>query len=506
MVKSWIPIGICTFILFVLMGCSSDVKNFTEVDKLPQIFPDYTSIVIPANIAPLNFNINEEGSAYLVNIYSSNGDTISIKQKSSEIEIPIKSWRKLLSNNKGEPLNIDVYTKKDTWCKYATINDTIAFDDIDSHLVYRLIGIVYTYYKDLQICQRNLTNFNTDVILENTYSEKHPCMNCHAFSNNNPDKMSLHVRKFDAGTVILNGGEFSKINTKTKFTMSPAAYTSWHPSGDLIAFTVNKLNVNFTSNSDKMVEVWDKASDIVVYNLKTNTITTSPKISTQGRENLPCWSPDGKTLYYISSPKAEESGENWIDTKYDLLQISFDPEQMSWGEVDTLLSAEQTGKSITFPVASPDGRYIIFTMIDHSYFSIFDKNSDLYLFDLETKQYRPLDVVNSAFTDSYHSWSKNGKWLVFSSKRMDGLCTYPHFTYFDEKGNFHKPFVLPQKDPMYYKHFTKNYNIPVLVDGKVEIDAKKFRDFLSENPVDVNFDGSVDTDALSGATWMKSHH
>jgi hypothetical protein len=503
MYKRLIIILSISIALQIFTGCINTINEFTKLEKMPGIFPDYTSLVIPSNIAPLNFNINEKGSEYQVEIYSKTGTKISIRQKSPKIIIPIGKWHELLDMNKGESLTIDVYAKRDKWYKYAAITDTIAPETIDNQLVYRLIGIVYTYFNKMGIYQQNLENFDKSVIYENTSNDKKTCVNCHSFSHNNPGKMSLHVRTTDAGTVIFNEGKLKKYNTKTKYTMSPASYTAWHPNGELIAYSVNKLIVNFTSYASKIVEVWDKASDLVVFNVKTNTITTSPKIASQSRENLPNWSPDGKWLYFISAPKANEDGSNWIQTKYDLLRIAFNPEKMTWGEVDTLLTSKQTGKSITFPIASPDGRYILFCMIDHSYFSIFDKGSDLYLLDLTTKQYRKLDILNSPVTDSYHSWSKNGRWIVFSSKRINGLCTQPHFAYFDKQGQFHKPFVLPQEDPLFYQTDTWNFNLPVLVDGKVDISANEFRDFMDEKPEDVNFDPSVDVDALSGGTWLE---
>lgn len=187
---------------------------------------------------------------------------------------------------------------------------------------------------------------------------------------------------------------------------------------------------------------------------------------------------------------------SWVDAKYDLLRIPFDPGSLEWGELDTLLTSKQTGLSITWPVASPDGRYILFCMIDHSYFSIFDQNSDLYLLDLQTNKYHKTDAINSSSTESYHAWSKNGRWVVFSSKRMDNISTRLFMAYFDKDGNFHKPFVLPQENPLFYKEFRWNYNLPAIVDGRVNIDPDKLKDFVPENPIDVSYDKSVSIDTL----------
>ncbi len=484
--------------VFLLAGCSRSVKDAGEEERLPVIFPDYTAVTVPPNIAPLNFMIREEGSKYQVEIYSDNGKKISIRQTSPEIRIPAKTWRKILGGNKGKVLHIDIYAKQERWSRYESIVNTIAAEPVDDHLVYRTIGITHTYYNKLGIYQRNLGNFRVSPLFENTSVEHKTCMNCHSFCRNSPSKMSVHIRRFDGGTVIANEEELRKFDTKTKYALSPATYAAWHPGGELIAYSVNRIMVNHTSYISKFVEVWDKASDLMVFNVNDGTVTTSPKVATAARENLPCWSPDGKWLYYISAPESKDDSIDFFYERYSLVRIAFDARNMEWGDVDTLLSARETGMSITHPAVSPDGRYILFCMIDHGYFSIFDRNSDLYLLDLQTSQYKRADIINSAASDSWHAWSKNGRWVVFSSKRMDELCSRPHFAYFDEKGNFHKPFVLPQKDPEFYQADNWNFNLPVLVDGKVEIDRNRFRDFLSTSPEQAEFKGPPD--GWTGAT------
>lgn len=484
--------------LFLSISCRGPVKSFSKTERLPQIFPDYTSVVIPPNIAPLNFSIKEKGNRFLVEIYSENGRKISIRQSSPDIRIPVKAWHKLTGGNKGHVLHVDIYAKQDKWHRYDAVKNTIATDPIDNHLVYRTIGITHTYYNKLGIYQRNLENFTVSTLFENTSVEKKTCLNCHSFCNNSPDKMSIHVRRFDGGTVIYNQGELGKYDTKTKYALSPATYTAWHPGGELIAYSVNRIMVNFTSFASKSVEVWDNASDLMIFNIRDNTITTSPKISSAVRENLPCWSPDGKWLYYISAPKSKDDSADFYNDRYSLVRIPFDAQSMAWGDVDTVLSSGTTGLSITHPVISPDGRYVLFCMIDHGYFSIFDRNSNLWLLDLSTGNYTQPDIINSPSADSWHAWSKNGRWVVFSSKRMDDVCSRPYFAYFDDKGDFHKPFVLPQEDPGFYQTDSWNFNLPVLVDGKVGLNPNRFRDFLSVSPEKSEFRGAPD--AFSGAT------
>ncbi len=489
---------ISLLLLFLFSGCNEKTDNAVMKDMQPKIYPDYTDIVIPYNIAPLNFMINEKGSSFHVQIYSKNGNKISLFQSSSKIEIPIRKWHKLLEKNKGNNLYIDIYAKDKNWIKYRTITDSIASEQIDNHLAYRLINAVYVFWRQMGIFQRNIENFDETAIYENSSSD-YNCVNCHSFCMNNPKKMSLHFRKNFPGTMILDGKILKKINTKTKYTMSVCAYPSWHPSGNYIAYSVNLINQSFASDKNKLDEVTDKASDIVIYNIKTNTLTTSPKVSTKSRENLPTWSPDGKWLYFISAPGTDKNLESRIDVKYSLMRIYCDPAKNEWGNVDTVLSASKTGMSISFPRISPDGRYVIFCMADYGYFTIYDAKSDLYIMDLKTGKYHKMEL-NSPFNESYHCWSSNGRWIAFSSKRLDNVYSRPFFSYFDINGRSHKPFVLPQKDPLFYDGFLKNYNIPELINGKVQLSARETRDLVHQEPENVQFDMTVDIDALSGAT------
>jgi hypothetical protein len=251
--RSFIPVLI--LLIQIVSACTSPIREYTTVESLPKIYPDYTSLVIPSNIAPLNFHIEAEGSEYYVEIYSQNGNKIRLRQSSPSIIIPLKKWQKLLSANQGNTLSIDVYAKQEQWVKYATITDSIAREPIDSHLVYRLISLVHTDGDKLGIYQQNLENYETSAIIENVADPKRACINCHAFSNNNPDKMSMHIRKGFNGTVILDQGKYTKFNTKTERSLSPAAHTAWHPNGQLIAFSCNYIYVYFTNDDNKLVEV-----------------------------------------------------------------------------------------------------------------------------------------------------------------------------------------------------------------------------------------------------------
>ena len=60
---------------------------------------------------------------------------------------------------------------------------------------------------------------------------------------------------------------------------------------------------------------------------------------------------------------------------------------------------------------------------------------------------RYINEINSPDVESYHSWSSNGRWVIFSSRRVDGNFTRPFIAYFRTDGTFTKPFELPQRNP-----------------------------------------------------------
>lgn len=171
-----------------------------------------------------------------------------------------------------------------------------------------------------------------------------------------------------------------------------------------------------------------------------------------------------------------------------MCRIDFDASSGSFGErIDTLVSSFQTGKSVSFPRISPDGKNLVFTLSDYGNFSIWHREADLYRLDLASGNFQPIDNINSSETESYHSWSSNSRWMIFSSRRTDGLYTRPFITYASENGTFSKPFMVPQKDPDFYEEFLKSYNVPEFITGKITTDGRSMLKAIGSPAKDVNF-------------------
>ncbi|MCY3022704.1 MAG: cytochrome C biosynthesis protein [Planctomycetota bacterium] len=428
----------------------------------PRISPDYTGVVLPPNIAPLNFTVAEPGKRYRVTIRSAAGRPIELSSRDPSVAIPAKAWKELLRANTGQALYVDVavQTAEGTWTTFGTITNTIAREDIDGFLVYRLLKPLFNIYHTMGIYQRNLETFEETEVLANTRIDS-GCLNCHTFLNHSPRSMSFNVRSITCGNpmILVRNGEVAR----TSFT---AGYMSWHPSGRLIAFSKNKLT-QFFHTVGECRDVFDAESSLAIYRVDSNVIVNPPSIAQpEMLETWPSWSPDGRHLYFCSAPKLPQ--ERFREVRYSLMRVAYDLEKDSWGALETLVSAEQTGRSAAQPRVSPDGRYLLFCICKYGSFPIYQQSSDLFLMDLTTRQYRRLEI-NSEQSESWHCWSSNSRWIVFSSKRLDGLFARPHFSYVDEQGKVQKPFILPQKDPAFYDSFIKTYNVPELIREPVAV-------------------------------------
>ena len=124
-------------------------------------------------------------------------------------------------------------------------------------------------------------------------------------------------------------------------------------------------------------------------------------------------------------------------------------------------------------------------------FHIWHRDADLWHLDLKSEERRvkseesslkarPFDEVNSPNTEAYHTWSRSGRWIVFSSRRYDGDFTRPFFAHVDEDGHATKPFELPQDDPDYHRQLMKSYNIPELMTGPVTVKPQEWADVLKK--------------------------
>lgn len=462
------------FVLVFLIGCLQQPgADVVQTGISPRVSPDIGGVTVPPNIAPLNFRINEKGEAFFVRVKNENGDELTAGAGSdATIRFGQKKWKAFLDGAVGTEIRYEVFARDENgrWEAFEPLKVTVAREPMDPYIAYRLLYPGYENWVDLSIRQRNIENFDESKIIENRMID-HSCVNCHNFRGNDPGHFMLHVRAGEAGgTYLVDDGEVTKTNLKTNEMFAGAVYPAYHPAKDFIAFSSNSVVQDFYAHNSKRVEVYDKRSSLVLYDIEKNEMMSCGNDSGLYMETFPSWSPDGNYLYYCRTAQVNDEFD-LKDIRYDIYRKWFDSSKRKFGPAEPVFDASAKGKSASFPRISPDGRYMVFTLADYGTFPIWHDEADLYLVDLQTGEFSET-ALNSPKTESYHSWSSNGSWMVFSSRRMDGLTTRLYLSHFSN-GKFGKPFLLPQKDPGFYDKMTKSYNVPEFVTGKVRIGSRE---------------------------------
>lgn len=485
--------------LLLLAGCKPDAAvpaQSTPITEHAVLFPDYVDIVIPPNIAPLNFQVKSPGTAFVAEIKGKNGEALlAATGEDGVLQFDTTGWRKLLTDSRGSDLTVTLYAERESgWVQHPAYKLTVAPEPIDPYLSYRLIEPSYELYRQLGLYQRDLTTFDEFAIYENNdhYEEgNNHCVNCHNYQNYDTDRMLFHVRADHGGTVFVKNGEAQKVDMKTDSVMANSVYPTWHPRKPWVVFSSNFTGQAFHMLDKQKVEVVDYGSDLVFYDVERNKISNILR-STDKLETFPAWAPDGSRLYYcvadfplydqlpdsIKQQKGRMSDiiiAQFNKVRYSLYSLPFDEKTRTFGAPQLEMDCAAEGKSASFPRVSPDGRYVLFALADYGQFHIWHKSSDLYIKDVQTGDIRPLTHTNSHDVDSYHTWSSNGRWMVFSSRRDDGSYTRPYIAYFDKNGRDYKAFLLPQEHPHHHLDRTRSYNVPELTRSKVKVSPEDFR-------------------------------
>ena len=152
----------------------------------------------------------------------------------------------------------------------------------------------------------------------------------------------------------------------------------------------------FHTTDRNRIEVFDFRSDVIVYDTQSGNVLTCPQLhSPLTFETFPSWSADGKSLYYCTADSVEIPAD-YDKVHYSLCRISFDESTGKFGEKpDTLYSAHVLGGSISFPRESPDGKWVMYTHHEYGNFSIWHKDADLYMVNLDEQSIYPFQNVHA---------------------------------------------------------------------------------------------------------------
>lgn len=543
-IKPVLYVAMLSQLLFLTACTSPSVPTtFTESQELPTIYPDYIGVTVPVNIAPLHFHIDADSTATdFVTRFTAGSEQWTL---GGENVCPgLKKWQQMKEAALASDGNITIEVFcciNGAWQRNSPFTVTVSKDSIDPYISYRLISPSYVTYEDLTINQRCLENFDESLIygnMINSDEENGQCINCHHSQWYNPQRIQFHVRQYLGGTVIAYDGKLQKINLKTDSTLSAGVYPSWHPNKPWIVYSTNLTGQSFHTRDVQKIEVQDTKSNLIFYNLETNEVTPITRDTTRF-DCFPFWSPDGKYIYYVSAQWQRRDSvdrmdfeliKNYKEVQYNLYRMPFNEQTLSFGPRELIYDAMARNRSVTLPRISPDGRWLMFTEGQFGVFHIWHNTADLYLMDLTQAQpveptpvaiYSPsllpesvlppqhnnvirdsiadslreaqglrsplpahircITEINSSDVESWHCWSSNGCWVVFSSRRTDCNFTRPFITHHDGNGHFTRPFELPQDNPQYHRQLLRSYNIPEFLTGPVTIRPQEFASVIKKD-------------------------
>ena len=433
--RAWVAV----FALLLLFACGRKVDvrpNGAGTDRTAPVFPDYREVTVPGNIAPLNFYYTDPQGSRFVTTFTAAGESVTIRGR--DVVWKEKEWTRMLAAG-GDIKAISQYKTPSGPMSFAWFIH-VSPDPIDGYLTYRLIEPGFEVWDDLEIVERNLSTFDAQPISD-WRNTKNKCMNCHIHAQGRGDLSMFYLRGEGGGAILNRDGKLRKLTLRDSTMISATVYGEIHPKGRYGVFSTNIIIPGMHSFGNW---VYDCAAPV---------------------KNLPA--------------EVEQ-------TMYSLVRRPFDAETGTLGApADTVWSASERGLSVCHPKASPDGRWLLFTVADYGTFPINHRECDLRMLDLRTGEVHTLDAVNADKSDTYHSWSSDAKWFVFASKRGDGMFGKPWFSHVSEDGSVTKPFLLPQKDPHFYDTMTRSFNVPDLGNASVGFDAAEIGRVWREVPAEV---------------------
>jgi len=289
------------------------------------------------------------------------------------------------------------------------------------------------------------------------------CTNCHSFSADGKTMgMDLDGPNGDKGTyVIAPVGKKMAIGKEDTFSWNRFAdkpkghktigfLSRVSPDGQTVVSTVNESLYVRNFEDYKFLQVFYPTRGILAcYSRATGEMKSLPGADDPAYVHCDAvWTPDGRSLVFARAkardpypddrPRANYAGDpNEVPIQYDLYRIPFN--EGRGGKPEPIAGASRNGMSNTFPKVSPDGKWIVFVKCKNG--QLMRPDSRLWIVPAAGGQAREMRC-NTRTMNSWHSFSPNSRWLVFSSK-VNTPYTQMFLTHIDERANDSPAILIP---------------------------------------------------------------
>lgn len=509
MKKALLPVvaivAVVAIIFFIMNG-----KEQKLSDSLKIIYP-FENALFPADITAPTFEWNEE-----------NEDIkkwqISVEVEGrflfENIEINEPKWQPNPADWKSI---IDIATGKQVLVKVSGTNrksvssDQIAIeispDKVETPIFYRAVPLPFKFARDnLKNVRWHLGEISNENPPHAVLDNIPVCANCHSFTPNGKtiamdvdardDKGAYSISSIDKEILFAKDSIIHWSDQQDgKFTYGLLSQIS--PDGRYVVSTLNDGEI-FVDRDDLAYSqlFFPFKGILVVYDrFKKEYFELKGANDTLWVQSNPTWSPDGEFIYFArarakqyneshihngSVPKAEDIPEYKIfegnytrrDSliKFDIYKIPFN--NGKGGIATPVPGASQNGLSNYFPKISPDGKWLVFTQAES--FMLLQKDSKLNILPVEGGTPRQM-TCNTDNMNSWHSFSPNSKWMVFSTKAR-GPYTQLFLTHINTDGTDSRPVHL---EKFSFDKFANN--IPEFVNIEYDPEMRINPTFLAEN-------------------------
>jgi len=345
----------------------------------------------------------------------------------------------------------------------------ISTDPADNAIVYQMIDPPFTHEKAPSIYVRDLRRKEGRFFLN---TRQKYCTNCHTWSSKTGTrgKVGLQVRyrgvetpEYRSYLIVydIETRESRKIILPLDLKLS--TFTSWSPDGTRLAISARQSFPVTTGPRPLETQNLGQDSDIAIYDAASGTGgLLKGACDPKDIEVYPRWTPDSASLVFSWAPGGRDVGE----IQYDLRIIPYNDGR--GGTATPVPGASRNGKSNYHHRFSPDGKW--FSFVRSNWASLIKPSSDIYIMPADFRsEPRPLECNAPYAADSWHSWSTNGRWIVFASKRDDGIFARLYMTHIDDEGKASPAVRLPVEDV----RVRMSFNVPEFLANVPRIEERR---------------------------------
>ena len=438
-----------------------------DVSPMHIVYPS-DGTIFPPDFSPPTFIWKNDGSKpdyWAVEAKTESKIVLTTKVLKEQWKPSKDEWNKIKQSSFENRLTvtiagIDYKTNKQLYS--SSINIKTSRDSVVAPIFYRDVPLPFSYtLRHLDSVRWRLGYVGKDTIAKIVMEKLPVCANCHTFSfdgktigmdvDAHSAKDAYGIAHIEPNTVLHTMIHWSVFqNGEPTYGLLSSA----SPDGNYFLSTLKDNEFFVVQPDTSYSQLFFPIKGVIsVYNRNTDKFTALPGCDdTSLVSTNATWSPDGKDIYFCRSKAIPNKESGFVDSfnrdsiqysklidefysgkrkyKYDIYKVPFNDGR--GGNPEPVAGASANGMSNYFPRISPNGKWLVYDQAKN--YMLLQPDSKLWIIPAGGGVARELKCNAEGLMNSWHSWSPNSHWLVFSSKRQ-GTYTKLYLTHIDDEGN-----------------------------------------------------------------------